>query len=78
LKHLDGPYPDESFYDQDFLNLRIPQHQTLHWLPEEFNWMAPQFKEASLKQQIIHFAGHLKSLLPWYVEQLAPPPRTPS
>jgi lipopolysaccharide biosynthesis glycosyltransferase len=78
LEHLDGPYPDESFYDQDFLNLRIPQHEKLHWLPKQFNWLAPQFKEASLKQQIIHFAGDWKKLLPWYVEQLALPRRGPS
>jgi lipopolysaccharide biosynthesis glycosyltransferase len=70
LSHLTGPYPEGTFRDQNYLNLKLSKRELLAWLPQEFNWLAPQFKEASLKQQMVHFVGEWKKLLPWYSERL--------
>ncbi len=68
--HLSGPYSQHALKEQHFLNQRVRQHETIDWLPNEFNWLAPQFQDASLKQHIVHFVGQHKGLLDEIVPML--------
>lgn len=60
---LTGPYPQHLLKEQHFLNQRVRQTETIDWLPNDFNWLAPQFQEPSLQQHIVHFVGPHKGLL---------------
>lgn len=70
---LEGPYPDVNLalHEQHFLNQRLRQHLDVDWLPSAFNWLAPQFIDASLQQQIVHFVGKKKGLLPEFLARLS-------
>lgn len=65
-----GPYPDDGYPEQDYLNLRVQNRVPVTFLPEEFNWLAPQFTEGALTKQIVHFVGGHKELLPEFVGRL--------
>jgi len=71
--YLGGPYPNDRFHDQDFLNLRLQKREELVWLPHELNWLAPQFLDASLEKHIVHFVGGHKDLLPSLVKRISVP-----
>ena len=78
---LSGPYAQHKLMEQHFLNQRVRQQETIDWLSNDFNWIAPQFHEASLQKQIVHFAGHHKGLLDQFVpvlESLLSPGRSES
>ena len=65
-----GPYPDEWPSDQDSLNWWLSRHEKLTWLPQSFNWLAPQFTDESLQQHMVHFVGDYKSLIPDFVTRV--------
>ena len=65
---LKGPYPNGWAAEQHYLNLMLPRHEQLTWLPHSFNWLAPQFRDGSLKQNLVHFVGDHKKLLPDFVK----------
>jgi lipopolysaccharide biosynthesis glycosyltransferase len=67
LPFLSGPFPDEWPWDQHYLNRVFCQHEQLKWLPCEFNWLAPQFRDGAMQQKIVHFVGGHKNLLPDFV-----------
>ena len=67
---LSGPYAQHKLFEQHFVNQRVRQRETIDWLPNDFNWLAPQFQSASLQKQIVHFAGHHKKLLDQFVPLL--------
>jgi hypothetical protein len=67
---LGGPYPDDGYPEQDYLNLRVQNRVPVTFLPEEFNWLAPQFTEGALTKQAVHFVGGHKGLLPEFVGRL--------
>jgi len=71
LPHLVGPYPDEPYWEQDFLNFRVQEAFEVDFLPLSFNWLAPQFEEAARAQNIVHFVGRYKSLIPGFCESLS-------
>jgi hypothetical protein len=65
-----GPFVDHWPHDQHYLNWLLPDRIPLTWLSTQFNWMAPQHREASWQQHIIHFSGISKGLIPEYVRAL--------
>lgn len=71
LPHLVGPYPDEPYWEQDFLNFRIQESFEVKFLPVSFNWLAPQFDESARVQNIVHFVGQYKSLIPDFCATIA-------
>ncbi len=73
LPRLAGPYPDERHFEQDLLNFRIQEMFAVEFLPTSFNWLAPQFQEAAREQNIVHFVGGYKVLIPGFCAQLVAP-----
>jgi hypothetical protein len=67
---LSGPYTQHALFEQHFLNQRVRQRESIDWLPNDFNWLAPQFQEASLQKQVVHFVGSHKNLLDQFVPLL--------
>ena len=72
---LSGPYPQDvtqQFFnnEQHFLNQRVRQREVIDWLPNDFNWLAPQFQDAAFQKQIIHFVGPHKGLLDGFLHVL--------
>lgn len=65
-----GPFVDEWPHDQHYLNWLLPERVSLTWLPVAFNWMAPQHRDDSWKQHIIHFSGVHKDLIPEYARAI--------
>lgn len=70
LPLLDGPYPDEPYFEQDYLNLRIQNRIGVDFLPVEYNWLAPQFTDSAIEQRMVHFVGEYKSMLPAFVSRV--------
>lgn len=68
----DGRTPDRRFHEQDWINFHLSDMGIpITALPQEMNWIAPQFRQASLNQaKIIHFAGGHKDLIPAYDRDL--------
>ena len=67
---LCGPYPQHRLKEQHFLNQRVRQHESIDWLSKDFNWLAPQLRDAALQQHIVHFVGPHKGLLDQFIPAL--------
>jgi hypothetical protein len=67
---LHGPYPDELFRDNHYLNLKLVKREKLTWLPLEYNWSAPQHRCDLDNLRIIHFVGNTKVLIDESIQRI--------